>query len=325
MSDTEEALQETLDAVEREFGEESLMRLDNEGDDPDTISTGSLKLDKALGVGGLPRGRITEIFGPESSGKTTLATHVIAEAQKEGGTCAFIDAEHAFDTEYAKSIGVDVENCYISQPENGERALGIADALVRGGAFDVIVVDSVSSLVPQAELEGDMGDSHIGLQARLMSQALRKLTGTMNRTKTAFIFINQIRMKVGQMFGNPETTSGGKALRFYASVRLDIRRIGAVKDSDGDIIGNETRVRVKKNKVAAPFKKAEFELIYGEGISRLSEIVDLATEHGIIDKAGSWYKRDGDTIAQGAGNTKEWLRENPEERKEIVSLIEERA
>lgn len=297
------------------------MRLsDDPNQEVEAIPTGSLALDDALGIGGVPRGRITEIFGPESSGKTTLAAHVVAEAQKLGGTCAFVDAEHAFDPNYAEQLGVDTDELLISQPDTGEQALNITDTLVRSGALDVIVIDSVSALVPQAELEGDMGDTHVGLQARLMSQALRKLAGTINRTKTALIFINQIRMKIGVMFGNPETTSGGRALKFYSSVRMDIRRIGAVKDGQ-DVVGNRTRVKVKKNKVAPPFKEAEFDLIYGEGISSLGEIIDLGTEYDILQKRGSWYSYQDETIAQGRENTKEWLEENDEQRDEIKSAL----
>ena len=317
----EKALDLAVEQIEREHGEGSIMRL---SDDPhqqvEAIPTGSLSLDNALGVGGVPRGRITEIFGPESSGKTTLATHIVAEAQKQGGTCAFIDAEHAFDPNYAEQLGVDTEELLISQPDTGEQALNITDTLVRSGALDVIAIDSVSALVPQAELEGDMGDTHVGLQARLMSQALRKLAGTINRTKTALIFINQIRMKIGVMFGNPETTSGGRALKFYSSVRMDIRRIGAVKDGQ-EVVGNRTRVKVKKNKVAPPFQEAEFDLIYGEGISSLGEIIDLGTEYDILQKRGSWYSYEDETIAQGRENTKEWLEENPEEREDIKEAI----
>jgi recombination protein RecA len=319
----EKALDLAVEQIEREHGEGSIMRLsDDPNTDVDAIPTGSLALDNALGVGGVPRGRITEIFGPESSGKTTLATHIVAEAQKQGGTCAFIDAEHAFDPNYAEQLGVDTDELLISQPDTGEQALNITDTLVRSGALDVIAIDSVSALVPQAELEGDMGDTHVGLQARLMSQALRKLAGTINRTKTALIFINQIRMKIGVMFGNPETTSGGRALKFYSSVRLDIRRIGAVKDGQ-DVVGNRTRVKVKKNKVAPPFQEAEFDLIYGEGISSLGEIIDLGTEYDILEKRGSWYSYEDETIAQGRENTKEWLEENPEEREEIKDAIRE--
>ena len=311
------ALDLAVKQIQREHGKGSIMRM---GDEPDrkvrVIPTGSLTLDHALGVGGVPRGRIVEIYGPESSGKTTLAQHIIAEAQKLGGTCAFVDAEHALDPNYAEALGIDIDELLISQPDTGEQALNIADTLVRSGALDVIVIDSVSALVPQAELEGDMGDSHVGLQARLMSQALRKLAGTINRTKTVLIFINQLRMKIGVMFGNPETTSGGRALKFYSSVRLDIRRIGAVKDGK-DVVGNRTRVRVKKNKVAPPFREAEFDIIYGEGISSLGELIDLGTEEDIIEKRGSWYSYEDDTIAQGREATIEWLRENEEQRKEI--------
>ncbi|MES3628616.1 MAG: recombinase RecA [Longimonas sp.] len=320
-SGKDEALSLAVKQIQREHGKGSIMRL---GDEPiqevEAIPTGSLTLDSALGVGGVPRGRIIEIYGPESSGKTTLATHIIAEAQKMGGSCAFIDAEHAFDPNYAGDLGVDTEELLVSQPDTGEQALNIADTLVRSGALDVVVIDSVAALVPKAELEGDMGDTHVGLQARLMSQALRKLAGTINRTKTSLIFINQIRMKIGVMFGNPETTSGGRALKFYSSVRLDIRRIGAVKDGS-DVIGNKTRVRVKKNKVAPPFKEAEFEIIYGEGISSLGELIDLGSEAGIIEKRGSWYSYNDDTIAQGREATKEWLKENDEEREEIKRQI----
>ena len=316
-----QALDLAVKQIEREHGKGSIMRLsDDPNRDEKAIPTGSLSLDSALGVGGIPRGRITEIFGPESSGKTTLATHIVSEAQKLGGTCAFIDAEHAFDPNYAEQLGVDIDELLISQPDTGEQALNITDTLVRSGALDVIAIDSVSALVPQAELEGDMGDTHVGLQARLMSQALRKLAGTINRTKTALIFINQIRMKIGVMFGNPETTSGGRALKFYSSVRLDIRRIGAVKDGK-EVIGNRTRVKVKKNKVAPPFKEAEFDIIYGEGISSLGEIIDLGTEYDILEKRGSWYSYEDDTIAQGREATKEWLEEHPEEREEIRNEI----
>lgn len=317
----DKALDAAVDQIQREFGKGSIMRL---GDEPvqqiEAIPTGSLALDKALGIGGVPRGRILEIYGPESSGKTTLATHIIAEAQKMGGSAAFIDAEHAFDPNYAQDLGVDIDELLISQPDTGEQALSICDTLVRSGALDVIVIDSVSALVPQAELEGDMGDTHVGLQARLMSQALRKLAGTINRTKTALLFINQIRMKIGQAWGNPETTSGGRALKFYCSVRMDIRRIGAVKDGS-DVIGNKTRVRVKKNKVAPPFKDAEFDIIYGEGISALGELIDLGTEFDIIEKRGSWYSYDDDTIAQGREATKEWLEENDEVRDHVKHQI----
>ena len=315
------ALDLAVKQIQREHGKGSIMKM---GDEPRTdveaIPTGSLALDNALGVGGVPRGRIIEIYGPESSGKTTLATHIIAEAQRLGGTCAFIDAEHAFDPNYAEDLGVDVDELLLSQPDTGEQALNICDTLVRSGALDVIAIDSVAALVPQAELEGDMGDTHVGLQARLMSQALRKLAGTINRTKTALIFINQIRMKIGVMFGNPETTSGGRALKFYSSVRMDIRRIGAVKDGQ-DVVGNRTRVKVKKNKVAPPFKEAEFDIIYGEGISSLGELIDLGTEYDILEKRGSWYSYGEETIAQGREATKEWLKENDEEREAIKHEI----
>jgi len=315
------ALDLAVKQIHREHGKGSIMRM---GDEPDrkirAIPTGSLTLDAALGVGGVPRGRIVEIYGPEASGKTTLAQHIIAEAQKLGGSCAFIDAEHALDPNYAEALGIDIDDLLISQPDTGEQALNICDTLVRSGALDVIVIDSVAALVPQAELEGDMGDSHVGLQARLMSQALRKLAGTINRTKTVLIFINQIRMKIGVMFGSPETTSGGRALKFYCSVRLDIRRIGAVKDGS-DVVGNRTRVRVKKNKVAPPFREAEFDIIYGEGISSLGELIDLGTEQDIIEKRGSWYSYGDDTIAQGREATKEWLAEHDEEREEIKTAI----
>jgi recombination protein RecA len=317
------ALDLAVKQIQREHGKGSIMKM---GDEPrrdvDAIPTGSLALDNALGVGGVPRGRIIEIYGPESSGKTTLATHIIAEAQKLGGTAAFIDAEHAFDPNYAEKLGVDVDELLLSQPDTGEQALNICDTLVRSGALDVIAIDSVAALVPQAELEGDMGDTHVGLQARLMSQALRKLAGTINRTKTALIFINQIRMKIGVMFGNPETTSGGRALKFYSSVRMDIRRIGAVKDGQ-DVVGNRTRVKVKKNKVAPPFKEAEFDIIYGEGISSLGELIDLGTEHDILEKRGSWYSYGDETIAQGREATKDWLQEHEEERDEIKQRIRE--
>lgn len=315
------ALDLAVKQIHREHGKGSIMKM---GEEPDraikVIPTGSLTLDAALGVGGVPRGRIVEIYGPEASGKTTLAQHIIAEAQKLGGSCAFIDAEHSLDPNYAEALGIDIDELLISQPDTGEQALNICDTLVRSGALDVIVIDSVAALVPQAELEGDMGDSHVGLQARLMSQALRKLAGTINRTKTVLIFINQIRMKIGVMFGSPETTSGGRALKFYCSVRLDIRRIGAVKDGS-DVVGNRTRVRVKKNKVAPPFREAEFDIIYGEGISSLGELIDLGDEHDIIQKRGSWYSYGEDTIAQGREATKEWLAENEEEREEIKTKI----
>jgi recombination protein RecA len=296
------------------------------GDEPvvkiDAIPTGSIALDAALGVGGVPRGRVIEIYGPESSGKTTLATHIIAEAQKLGGSAAFIDAEHAFDPTYGGQLGVDIENLLVSQPDTGEQALNICDMLVRSGALDVIVIDSVAALVPQAEIEGDMGDSHVGLQARLMSQALRKLTGTINRTKTALIFINQIREKIGVMFGSPETTTGGRALKFYSSIRMDIRRIGAIKDGT-EVVGNRTRVKVVKNKVAPPFREAEFDIIYGEGISSLGELIDIGVEHSIINKSGSWYSAGDETIGQGRESAKQWLRDNPERAERLKLRVKE--
>ncbi len=306
------ALSAALGQIEKQFGKGSVMRM---GDtsvvrEVEAISTGSLGLDIALGVGGLPRGRVVEIYGPESSGKTTLTLQVIAEAQKLGGTAAFVDAEHALDPVYAEKLGVDVDELLVSQPDTGEQALEITDMLVRSGAIDIVVVDSVAALTPKAEIEGDMGDTHVGLQARLMSQALRKLTGNINRSNTMVIFINQIRMKIGVMFGNPETTTGGNALKFYASVRLDIRRIGAIKRGD-EVVGNETRVKVVKNKVAPPFKQVEFDLLYGEGISREGEIIDLGVKQGIVEKAGAWYSYNGDRIGQGKDNVRKFLKENP--------------
>ncbi len=318
------ALDLAVKQIEKNFGKGAIMRL---GDSPavtiDAIPTGSLALDAALGIGGVPRGRVVEIFGPESSGKTTLATHIIAEAQRLGGTCAFIDAEHAFDASYAQQLGVDIDDLLVSQPDAGEQALNICDTLVRSGALDVIVIDSVAALVPQAEIEGDMGDSHMGLQARLMSQALRKLTGSINRTKTCLIFINQIREKIGVMFGNPETTTGGRALKFYSSVRLDIRRIGAIKDG-ADIVGNRTRVKVVKNKVAPPFKNAEFDIIYGEGVSSLGELVDLAVEHGVLQKSGSWFAYGELKVGQGREAAKQWLKENDSMHEEVKALVKEK-
>ncbi len=311
------ALNLAVKQIEKQFGKGAIMRL---GDEPvariDAVPTGSLALDFALGIGGVPRGRIIEIYGPESSGKTTLATHVIAEAQKMGGSAAFIDAEHAFDPGYGQKLGVDIENLLVAQPDTGEQALNICDMLVRSGALDVIVIDSVAALVPQAEIEGDMGDSHVGLQARLMSQALRKLTGTISRTKTVLIFINQIREKIGVMFGSPETTSGGRALKFYSSVRMDIRRIGAIKEGT-EVVGNRTRVKIVKNKVAPPFREAEFDIIYGEGISSLGELIDLGVEHGLIAKSGSWFSVNNETIGQGREAAKQWLRDNPEQMAEV--------
>ncbi len=310
----QKALDAALSQIERAFGKGSIMKLNSDGKLPievETVSTGSLGLDIGLGIGGLPRGRITEIYGPESSGKTTLALHVIAEAQKAGGTCAIVDAEHALDPSYAKKLGVDVDNLLISQPDAGEQALEIADTLVRSGAVDVLVIDSVAALVPRAELEGDMGDTHVGLQARLMSQALRKITGSISRSHCVVIFINQIRMKIGVMFGSPETTTGGNALKFYASVRLDIRRIGAIKDKD-EVVGNQTRVKVVKNKMAPPFRQIEFDIMYGEGISKRGELLDLGVSGNLVEKSGAWYSYDGQRIGQGRENAKTFLKENPE-------------
>lgn len=317
----EQALEEALKKIEKEFGKGSIMRLGDEADRKiEVISSGSIALDKALGVGGYPKGRIIEIYGPESSGKTTFALHAIANAQKNGGFAAFIDAEHALDPIYAKALGVDIENLILSQPDNGEQALDIAEALIKSGSVDIIVVDSVAALVPEAELNGDMGDSHVGLHARLMSQAMRKLAGIINKTNCVAVFINQIREKVGIMFGNPETTTGGRALKFYASVRLDIRKGEAIKDGT-NILGNRTNVKVVKNKVAPPFKTAEVEIIYGEGISRLGEVVDLAVKYEIINKSGAWFSYNGTKIAQGRENTKEYLKNNPEVLKEIEEKV----
>ena len=318
------ALQAALAQIEKQFGKGTIMRL-GEGEavqDIQTVSTGSLGLDVALGVGGLPRGRVIEIYGPESSGKTTLTLQVIAEMQKIGGTCAFVDAEHALDPQYAQKLGVNLNELLISQPDTGEQALEIVDSLVRSGAVDLIVVDSVAALTPRAEIEGDMGDSLPGLQARLMSQALRKLTATIKKTNCMVIFINQIRMKIGVMFGSPETTTGGNALKFYASVRIDIRRIGGIKKGD-EVIGNETKVKVVKNKVAPPFKDATFDILYGEGISRLGEIIDMGVQAKIVDKAGAWYSYNGEKIGQGRDNTREFLRENPDLAYEIENRIRE--
>jgi recombination protein RecA len=316
------ALAGALSQIERQFGKGSVMRLGDAGiaRDIETISTGSLGLDIALGVGGLPKGRVVEIYGPESSGKTTLALHVIAQAQRLGGCAAFVDAEHALDPQYAAKLGVDIDNLLVSQPDTGEQALEITDMLVRSSAVDVIVVDSVAALAPKAEIEGDMGDSHVGLQARLMSQALRKLTANIRRSNTLVIFINQIRMKIGVMFGSPETTTGGNALKFYASVRLDIRRTGSIKKAD-EVIGSETRVKVVKNKVAPPFKQAEFEILYNEGISRFGEIIDLGVMAGLIEKAGAWYSYQGNRIGQGKENTRTYLRENPELAHELEEKV----
>jgi recombination protein RecA len=310
--DKEKALETAMTQVERQFGKGSIMKLGSRPVvDVPVISTSSLALDKALGIGGLPRGRVTEIYGPEASGKTTLALHAVAEAQKQDGIAAFIDAEHALDTAYAKRLGVNCDDLLVAQPDTGEQALEIADMLVRSGAIDVLVIDSVAALVPRAEIEGEMGDSHMGLQARLMSQAMRKLTGAISKTMTSIIFINQIRMKIGVMFGNPETTTGGNALKFYSSVRLDIRRIGQIKDGQ-DVVGNRTRVRVVKNKLAPPFTDAEFDIMYGEGISKPGDLIDVGVEAGIIDKSGSWYSHSGERIGQGRENVKKFLKENPD-------------
>jgi recombination protein RecA len=316
------ALAQALGQIEKQFGKGSVMRM---GDgtsirDIEAISTGSIGLDVALGIGGLPKGRVVEIYGPESSGKTTLTLQVVAEAQKVGGTAAFIDAEHALDPGYAEKLGVNVDELLVSQPDTGEQALEITDMLVRSGAVDIVIIDSVAALTPKAEIEGEMGDSHMGLQARLMSQALRKLTGNIKRSNVMVIFINQIRMKIGVMFGSPETTTGGNALKFYSSVRLDIRRIGAIKKGD-EVVGNQTRVKVVKNKVSPPFKQAEFEILYGQGISRLGELIDLGVQHDIVNKAGSWYSYGDDRIGQGKDNAREFLREHPEMADEIERKI----
>ncbi|MFP5419664.1 MAG: recombinase RecA [Gammaproteobacteria bacterium] len=320
--DKSKALAAALGQIEKQFGKGSVMRLGDHdvARDIQSVSTGSLGLDIALGIGGLPRGRVIEIYGPESSGKTTLTLQVIAEMQKTGGTAAFIDAEHALDPSYARKLGVDVDNLLVSQPDTGEQALEIADMLVRSGSVDVVVIDSVAALTPKAEIEGEMGDSHMGLQARLMSQALRKLTANIKRTNTLVIFINQIRMKIGVMFGSPETTTGGNALKFYASVRLDIRRIGAIKKGD-EIVGNETKVKVVKNKVSPPFKEAFFDILYGQGISREGEIIELGVAHKIVDKSGAWYAYNGDKIGQGKDNAREYLKEHPEIAKEIEAKV----
>jgi recombination protein RecA len=320
--DKNKALDAALSQIERAFGKGSIMRLGKSkaSIEVDTVSTGSLGLDIALGIGGLPRGRVVEIYGPESSGKTTLATHCIAEAQKKGGTCAFIDAEHAFDPGYARKLGVNIDELLISQPDTGEQALEIADTLVRSGSIDVLVIDSVAALVPRAELEGEMGDSLPGLHARLMSQALRKLTASINRSNTMVIFINQIRMKIGVMYGSPETTTGGNALKFYASVRLDIRRIGAIKDRD-EVVGNQTRVKVVKNKLAPPFKQVEFDIMYGEGVSKMGELVDLGVKAGVVEKSGAWFSYDSQRIGQGRENAKAFLRANPEIAGKIEAAV----
>jgi recombination protein RecA len=311
-SDKQKALDAALAQIDRAFGKGSAMRLGSrEAIEIETISTGSLGLDIALGIGGLPRGRIVEIYGPESSGKTTLALHAVAEAQKAGGVAAFVDAEHALDPIYARKLGVDVDNLIVSQPDTGEQALEITDTLVRSNAIDILVIDSVAALVPRAEIEGEMGDSHVGLQARLMSQALRKLTGSISKSRCLVIFINQVRMKIGVMYGNPETTTGGNALKFYASVRLDIRRTGQIKERD-DIIGNTTRVKVVKNKLAPPFKQVEFDIMYGEGVSKLGEVLDLGVKAGLVEKSGAWFSYDSIRIGQGRENAKSYLKENPE-------------
>ena len=318
------ALSAALGQIEKQFGKGSVMRMGDVGAvrDIDVVSTGSLALDVALGIGGLPRGRVIEIYGPESSGKTTLTLQAIAEAQKAGGTAAFVDAEHALDPVYAEKLGVQIDDLLVSQPDTGEQALEITDMLVRSGAVDIVVVDSVAALTPKAEIEGDMGDSHMGLHARLMSQALRKLTANIKRSNTLVIFINQIRMKIGVMFGNPETTTGGNALKFYASVRLDIRRIGAIKKGD-EIVGNDTRVKVVKNKMAPPFRQAEFEILYGQGISREGELIDLGVKQGIVDKAGAWYSYNGDRIGQGKDNVRNFLKEHPEIAADIDKRLRE--
>ncbi len=320
------ALEAALTQIERAFGKGSIMRMGQRTIDEqiEVISSGSLGLDLALGIGGFPRGRIIEIYGPESSGKTTLALHAIAEAQKKGGTCAFVDAEHALDPTYARKLGVDVDNLLISQPDAGEQALEIADTLVRSGAIDVLVVDSVAALVPRAELEGEMGDTHVGLQARLMSQALRKLTGSVSKSKTMLIFLNQIRLKIGVMFGNPETTSGGNALKFYASVRMEIRRTGSIKDRE-NVTGNSTKVKVAKNKLAPPFRETEFDIMFGEGISKVGELIDLGVKAGIVEKSGSWFSFDSQRIGQGRENAKQFLRDNPAAADSIEKRIREQA
>lgn len=316
------ALDLALSTIEKQFGKGAIMKLGSEGKNIQipSIPTGSLGLDLALGIGGIPQGRIVEIYGPESSGKTTLTLHIAAECQKQGGTVAFVDAEHALDTAYAEKLGVDIPNTLISQPDSGEQALEIADMLVRSGAVNLLIIDSVAALTPKAELEGDMGDSHMGLQARLMSQALRKLTGSISRSNCTVIFINQLRMKIGVMFGNPETTTGGNALKFYSSVRMDIRRIGAIKDGDS-VVGNKTRIKVVKNKVAPPFREVEFDIMYGQGISQMGELVDIAAKYEIIQKAGAWYSYEGDKIGQGRENAKNFLLTNPEIREKIKDQI----
>ena len=321
----QKALESALAQIEKNFGKGSVMKLGDKSAhmNIETVSTGCLSLDIALGLGGVPKGRIIEIYGPESSGKTTVALHMVAEVQKRNGIAGFIDAEHALDPVYAKNIGVDIDNLYISQPDNGEQALEIAETMVRSGAIDIIIVDSVAALVPKAEIEGEMGDSHVGLQARLMSQALRKLTGVVSKTNCIVVFINQLREKVGVMFGNPETTTGGRALKFYSSIRLDVRRIDSIK-SAGEVIGNRTRVKVVKNKIAPPFKEAEFDIIYGKGISKLGDIIDLAVEDNIIVKSGSWFSYNGDKIGQGRDNTNQFLTEHPEIASEIEQKVRDK-
>ena len=323
--DKSKALEGALSQIERAFGKGSIMRMGQRSNEvADVISSGSLGLDIALGIGGLPRGRIVEIYGPESSGKTTMALHAIAEAQKRGGTCAFIDAEHALDPGYARKLGVDLDNLLISQPDAGEQGLEIADTLVRSGAVDVLVVDSVAALVPRAELDGDMGDSHVGLHARLMSQALRKLTGSVSRSNTMLIFLNQIRSKIGVMFGSPETTTGGNALKFYASIRLDIRRIGQIKERD-EVVGNQTRIKVVKNKMAPPFRQVEFDIMYGEGVSKMGELIDLGVKANIVEKSGAWFSYDSQRIGQGRENSKQFLRDHPDMAAAIELRIREQA
>ena len=324
--DKNKALEAAVAQIERSFGKGSIMKLGQRESavDSEVISTGSLGLDIGLGIGGVPRGRVVEVYGPESSGKTTLALHIVAEAQKSGGTCAFVDAEHALDPVYAQKLGVNVDELLISQPDAGEQALEITDTLVRSGAVDVLIIDSVAALVPRAELEGEMGDTHVGLQARLMSQALRKLTSSVSRSKTLVIFINQIRMKIGVMFGNPETTTGGNALKFYSSIRMEIRRIGQIKDRD-EVVGNQTRVKVVKNKMAPPFRTIEFDIMYGEGISKMGEILDLGVKAGIVEKSGSWFSYNSTRVGQGRENAKQFLRENEELTKEIEMQIRQNA
>ncbi|MDQ6986596.1 MAG: recombinase RecA [Mariprofundaceae bacterium] len=324
MSDKSKALESAISQIERQFGKGTVMRLGEQAHvSVDVVPSGSLALDVALGVGGYPRGRVVEIYGPESSGKTTLALHAVAEAQKKGGTCAFVDAEHALDPVYAEKLGVNIDDLLVSQPDSGEQALEIVDMLTRSGAIDIIVIDSVAALTPKAEIDGEMGDSHMGLHARLMSQALRKLTGSIARSRTMIIFINQIRMKIGVMFGNPETTTGGNALKFYATIRLDIRRIGAIKKGD-EVIGNETRVKVVKNKVSPPFRQAHFSIMYGEGISHAGEVLDMGVEHGLVNKSGAWYARGTERIGQGRENAINFLKEHPDILAEVEAEVREK-